>query len=120
MANDILVIDGTTMPSPTVYTVGHMDLDSSDTYRSEVGVTQRDRIRQGVRKISLEWLMLTAGEIQIALAAIKKPDFPVTFLDPELGIVTKRFYVGDRNPMTLMYNRFGQERWSISYNLIEM
>lgn len=114
-----LVIDGFDMPSPTVYRVSHMDLDSNDTYRNELGITQRDRIRQGVRKIELEWTMLNVEDTALSLSAVKKADFPVTFLDPELGEITRKMYVGDRSPIELKVDESGQQCWNVKYNLIE-
>jgi hypothetical protein len=114
-----LIIDGFDMPSPTVYRVSHMDLDSNDTYRNELGITQRDRIRQGVRKIELEWTLLNAEDTALTLSSVKKANFLVTFLDPELGEITRTMYVGDRSPIELRADKNGQQRWNVRYNLIE-
>lgn len=115
----VLVIDGFDMPSPTVYRVSHMDLDSNDTYRNELGVTQRDRIRQGVRKIELGWTSLNAEDTALTLSSVKKAKFIVTFLDPELGEITRTMYVGDRSPIELKVDINGEQRWNVKYNLIE-
>ena len=49
---DILVIDGVALPTPNEYKVQLNDLDSSDTGRTEDGVMMRNRVREGIAKIS--------------------------------------------------------------------
>ena len=49
---DILLIDGVALPAPNEYKVQLSDLDSSDTGRTEDGVMLRNRVREGIAKIS--------------------------------------------------------------------
>ena len=49
---DILTIGGVTLPAPNEYKVQLNDLDSSDTGRTEDGVMMRNRVREGIAKIS--------------------------------------------------------------------
>ncbi len=116
----IISIDGVDLPSPSVYKLPRFDMDSSDTTRNELGVLQRDRIRQGIYKIELEWRAITSPQLHLIETAIEPARLQVKFLTPT-GYKTKTMYVGDRSlEMVLFGNRETDDiRWNISFNLIE-
>lgn len=109
-----ITINGVGLPAPTSYKIPRFDLDSSDTNRNEAGYMQRDRVRQGIYKIELEWRMLTSTEVNKIESAIQPSSVSVTFPTPK-GMVTKRMYAGDRK-----IDMVANNRWNISFNLIEM
>ena len=116
----IISIDGVDLPSPSVYRLPRFDMDSSDTTRNELGVLQRDRIRQGIYKIELEWKAITSPQLHLIEMAIEPARVQVKFLTAT-GYKTKTMYVGDRFlEMALFCNRKTDDiRWNISFNLIE-
>lgn len=117
----LLVIDGVEMPAPSELKVPESDLDSQDTTRNELGILQRDRVRQGIRKIECAWKALTAEDASILLKAVKPKSVLVTYPDPEENLmVTRKMYVGDRSSELILYRQSTNEyRWKISFNLTE-
>lgn len=59
---DILTIGGVTLPAPNEYKVQLNDLDSSDTGRTEDGVMMRNRVREGIAKISASWAAVSTAD----------------------------------------------------------
>ena len=112
-------IDGVDLPSPSSFKIPRSDIDSDGTGRNELGVLQRDRIRQGLYKIELEWKGITSSQLQIIEDAIEPAEINVTFPTPQ-GLQTKKMYAGDRNIEMLRYNDDTDKiLWNISFNLIE-
>lgn len=115
-----LKIDGVDMPTPSSFKVPESDLDSSDTSRNELGYLQRDRVRQGLRKIECSWSALAVDDASLLLKAVKPASILATYPDPEEGaVVTKTMYVGDRTSEMVIYRATGEHRWNISFNLTE-
>lgn len=115
----MITIDGVDLPSPSVFKIPQSDLDSSDTGRNELGILQRDRIRQGIYKIELEWKGITSSQLHLIESAIEPSEINVTFPTPT-GMKTKKMYAGDRNVEIVKYDKdFDKIRWNISFNLIE-
>lgn len=119
MAEVLLVIDGVNMPTPSVYRRGSADIDSEDTRRNELGFLQRDRIRQGVQKVELEFRGLTNAQVQALEQAIEPAKITVTFIT-HAGERTAAMYAGDRQVELIRYHTGqAQARWNMSFNLIE-
>jgi len=115
----MITIDGVDLPSPSVFKIPRSDLDSSDTGRNELGVLQRDRIRQGIYKIELEWKGINSSDLYLIESAIEPAELNVTFPTPT-GLQIKKMYAGDRNVEMVKYSDdFDKIRWNISFNLIE-
>ena len=115
----MITIDGVDLPSPSVFRIPRSDLDSSDTGRNELGVLQRDRIRQGIYKIELEWKGIDSSQLHLIESAIEPAELNVRFPTPT-GMQTKKMYAGDRNVEMVKYSDdFNKIRWNISFNLIE-
>lgn len=115
----IITIDGVGIPAPSSLDIDRMDLDSPDTTRNELGYMQRDRVRQGVYKISLGFNAKVSSDIRIIENAIAKTSVNVTFPSPN-GMITKKMYVGDRSLNVVLYNNANDKvRWDMSFNLIE-
>lgn len=114
----IITIDGVDLPAPSSFKIQQSDLDSSDTNRNEEGYLQRDRIRQGIYKLELEWKGITNAQLAIILNTIKPASVAVKF-PTENGLVTKTMYVGNRNIEVARYKGTNDIRWNLSFNLTE-
>ncbi|QUH21073.1 DUF6711 family protein [Alkaliphilus sp. B6464] len=116
----LININGVDLPAPTKFKIQKSDLDSSDTNRNEIGILQRDRVRQGIYKIELEFNGKTSSEIHVIESAIEPAKIQVNFPSPT-GKTTKTMYAGDRNgPEIAKYDEdYNKIRWNISFNLIE-
>ena len=117
---EIITINGAVLPPPSTYSVTRSDIDSSDTTRNEVGVLQRDRVRQGVYKLELEFNVKKGHEIALIESVISGASMNVRFPDTT-GFITKKMYVGDRQKDVVLYNGgdFDEIRWNFKFNLIE-
>lgn len=113
----ILTIDGVDLPAPSVFRIPRSDLDSADTNRNEEGYLQRDRIRQGIFTIELEWRGITSTQLQTIETAIAPASVQATFLTAS-GMQTKTMYAGNRNVELIKYQQ-NSIRWNIRFNLIE-
>lgn len=112
-------IDGVDLPAPSSFKIPNFDLDSSDTQRNELGVLQRDRIRDEIYKAEYEAAGITSSQLATIKSAIKPSSFQVTIIT-ELGPITKTMMAGDRNIEMIKYdNDYNKIRWNISFNLIE-
>lgn len=113
----MLKINGVAIATPKTYEVTVQDLDG-ETNRNADGGLIRDRIAVK-RKINLEWPPLTQAEISTLLTAVSGVFFTVTFPDPQLGMVTKTMYVGDRTSPAYQFKN-GEVKWSgLKMNFIE-
>lgn len=118
----MLVIDGVQMPNPTKYRVSMSDLDSSDTGRTESGILTRDRIRQGVTKIEVGFIV-RGSEAAAILEAVEPAMVPVQYYDPRADLIRNiQAYVGDRQcvlKVCLPDMSASEFLWEISFNLTE-
>lgn len=113
----MLKINGVAIATPKSYEVIVQDLDG-ETNRNANGDLVRDRISVK-RKIQLEWPPLTQSEISALLTAVSDVFFTVTFPDPQLGVITRTMYVGDRTSQAYSCIN-GIVKWSgLKMNFIE-
>lgn len=113
----MLKINGVAIATPKSYEVIVQDLDG-ETNRNANGDLVRDRISVK-RKIQLEWPPLTQSEISTLLTAVSSVFFTVTFPDPQLGVITRTMYVGDRTSQAYSCIN-GIVKWSgLKMNFIE-
>ena len=113
----MLKINGVAIATPKSFDVTISDLDG-ETNRNATGDLIRDRIAIK-RKLSLEWSPLSQEEISPLLNAVSAVFFTVEFPDPQLGVITKTMYTGDRSsPMYCYIN--GVAKWQgLKMNFIE-
>lgn len=113
----MIKINGVAIDTPKIYEATVSDLDG-ESNRNAAGQLIRDRIAVK-RKLNLEWGPLSQSEIAPILNAVSGVFFTVTFPDPQLGIITKTMYVGDRTAPAYQY--IDEEvKWSgLKLNLIE-
>lgn len=115
----MIKIDNVQMPAPSVYRIPEHDLDSENTGRNERGYLQRDRLRQGVFKIEMEWWGVNNNTLATLMNAIKPSKVSVEFLT-ESGYKTKQMYVGDRSKELVRYmGDTNKMAWNVSFNLTE-
>lgn len=113
----MISINGVQIATPKRYEVTVSDLDG-ESNRNAKGELIRDRIAVK-RKLNLEWRPLTQTEIQTLLNSVSDVFFTVTFPDPELGMITKTMYVGDRTAPAYQYVN-GEVKWrGLKMNFIE-
>lgn len=112
-----LVINGVTVVAPKSFKVNISDVDG-ETGRNAKGDMIRDRVTVK-RKLECEWGLLSQSEIQMLLNAVTSEFFEVSYPDPQLGQITRTFYVGDRSaPAYSWANKL--KPWSgLSMNFIE-
>ena len=118
----LLYVDGQYFPCPTKYNVILSDLDSSDTTRNENGELVRNRVRQGVTKIELSYLV-EGWQSKVMMDCITPTQVSVKFYDPRQDTQREAsMYVGDR---TCNMRRFlpndsiSDIMWEVTFNLIE-
>ena len=113
----MIKINGVAIATPKIYEATVSDLDG-ESNRNAAGQLIRDRIAVK-RKLNLEWGPLSQSEIALILNAVSGVFFTVTFPDPQLGIITKTMYVGDRTAPAYQYIN-EEVKWSgLKLNLIE-
>ncbi len=113
----MISINGVKIATPKTYEATVSDLDG-ETNRNANGDLIRDRVAVK-RKLNLEWGPLTQSEIAPILNAVSGVFFTVTFPDPQLGMVTKTMYVGDRTALAYQYIN-GEVKWKgLKMNFIE-
>ena len=104
----MISINGVKVATPKTYEPTISDLDG-ESNRNANGDLIRDRIAVK-RKLNLEWGLLTQSEMSQILNAVSRVFFTVTFPDPQLGMVTKTMYVGDRTAPAYQYIN-GEVKW---------
>lgn len=92
----MIKINGNTIQAPSTLQVDLSTIDG-ETTRNAKGEMIRDVICTK-RKLNLEWKHVPATELSKILNLIDTPFFNVEYPDPQSGgLVTRTFYVGDRN-----------------------
>lgn len=110
--------------APTTMSVVNQDYDSSSTSRTANGKMVRTVVRGGdnnVRKLQLEWRLISQAEGSALLEAVKSTYVWCRYPDPQTGdLRTMQCYVGDRTSELRRYDN-GETFWSrISFNLTEV
>lgn len=113
----LITVGGVTLPTPSEYNVGLMDLSKAE--RNAVGTMIIERIATK-RKIELGWAYLTGAQYSQILNAVDPVFFTVTYWDPKQnGNLTGTFYVGDRQAPMMKFNN-GVPSWKdVKFSLIE-
>lgn len=112
-----LIINGVTVVAPKSFKVSISDVDG-ETGRNARGDMVRDRVAVK-RKLECEWGLLSQAEMSALLTAVKSEFFTVSYPDPEVGVVSRTFYVGDRSAPAYSWAN-NLKPWSgLSMNFIE-
>ena len=119
---NILFVDGQYFPGPSKYNVLLSDLDRPDTSRNEKGELIRNRIRQGVTKIELSFIV-SGWQAQVMMKCIEPAQVRVKFYDPRQNTYREAdMYVGDRSCSMKKYmpdDTASDILWDVSFNLVE-
>lgn len=122
---DLLMVDNTVLPNPSVYDPTYADLDSSNSYTSETGVLNRDMIRGNHRTIAVEWSKLKLSELQTILRSVSddeslKDSFNLRYFDLYSGTFkTGKFYATDRGVKSKRIRTTSDGFFSLSFNFVE-
>lgn len=97
----MIKINGVAIATPKVFEATVSDIDG-ESNRNAKGELIRDRVAVK-RKINLEWGTLEQSEMSKILNAVSSVFFTVEFPDPQLGLISKTMYVGDRTAPAYSY-----------------
>lgn len=106
-----------TPPSPTEYSLDIQDIDSSDTGRGETGYMVRERVREGIYKLSLGFTNLTSDEVLKIKEALSPESIRVTLFDG--NEVTATMYSGNRALKLKSVDDESNCFWDMSFSLTE-
>ena len=104
-------------PSPTKYSLTLQDIDSEDTGRGESGYMVRERIREGIYKLSLTFTNISSDDVVSIKSSISNSSVNVTLFDG--GEVTAKMYVGDRQLELKSIDDDANCFWDMSFSLTE-
>lgn len=114
---NLVKFNGYAPPAPTKYSLDIQDIDSEDSGRGETGYMTRERVREGIYKLSLGFTNITSDEVLAIKNAISSEEVMVTLFDGTS--VDAKMYAGNR---TLELKSIDDEAncyWDMSFNLTE-
>lgn len=99
--------------------VEHTNLAGSSSGRTEDGVMHIDWIRRDIRKVNLQWKVLTASELDYVLGLMQGKEFTLTFKDR--GKVQTMSAYSSESSYTYYSAALGEDIYTdVSINAIEM
>ena len=99
--------------------VEHSNLAGSSSGRTEDGVMHIDWVRRDIRKVNLQWSVLTASELDYVLGLMQGKEFTITFKDR--GRVQTMSAYSSESSYTYYSAAFGEDIYTdVSINAIEM
>jgi hypothetical protein len=99
--------------------VEHTNLAGSSSGRTEDGVMHIDWIRRDIRKVNLQWKVLTASELDYILGLMQGKEFTLTFKDR--GKVQTMSAYSSESTYTYYSAALGEDIYTdICINAIEM
>ena len=99
--------------------VEHSNLAGSSSGRTEDGVMHIDWVRRDIRKVNLQWKVLTGTELNYILGLMQGKEFTLTFKDR--GIVQTMSAYSSESSYTYYSAALGEDLYTdISINAIEM
>ena len=114
---ELISIEGYTPPSPTTYSLEIQDIDSDDTGRGETGYMVRERVREGIYKLSLAFTNITSDDVLQIKSAISPALIKVILFDGDS--VNADMYVGNRSLNLKSVDDNGNCFWDMSFSLTE-
>ncbi len=115
-----ITINNVNLPTPSEYNVTISDLDAEGQRPITTGILHRKRIRSGVLKIELTYLLKDMPNIATVLNMIQPETITVALYDPVGGqIASKTMYAGDKK---FGYKRLasGIKGEAFSFSLVEV
>ena len=99
--------------------VEHTNLAGSSSGRTEDGVMHIDWVRRDIRKVYLQWKVLTARELDYILGLMQGKEFTLTFKDR--GVVQTMSAYSSESSYIYYSAALGEDLYTdISINAIEM
>ena len=99
--------------------VEHTNLAGASSGRTEDGTMHIDWIRRDIRKVYLQWKVLTASELDYVLGLMQGQEFTITFKDR--GRVYTMYAYSSESSYTYYSDAFGEAIYTdVSINAIEM
>ena len=99
--------------------VEHSNLAGSSSGRTEDGVMHIDWVRRDIRKVNLQWKVLTGTELKYILGLMQGKEFTLTYKD--LGEVHTMSAYSSESSYTFYSDALGESIYTdISINAIEM
>ena len=114
---ELVVFGRYTPPTPTSYSLDIQDIDSKDTGRGETGYMVRERVREGIYKLSLTFTNITSDDVLNIKEAISPELIKVTLFDGDSVIVD--MYSGNRSLKLKSVDDEGNCYWDMSFSLTE-
>lgn len=106
-----------TPPAPTKYSLEVSDIDSENSGRGETGYMSRERVREGIYKLSLGFTNITSAEVLAIKEAISPEEITVKLFDG--SIETVKMYSGNRTIDLKSIDDEANCFWDMSFNLTE-
>jgi len=88
-------VNGNTMPCPSTWSWGLMDISAGESGRTDDTIMHKNRVGQK-RKIQVGYNGINDSDAQTVLQAINPEYIDVTYYDLLEGTQTRTFYVSDR------------------------
>ena len=99
--------------------VSHTNLAGSSSGRTEDGIMHIDWIRQDIRKVHLQWKVLTGTELEYIMGLMQGKEFTLTFKDR--GKVQTMNAYSSESSYTYYSAALGEDIYTdVSINAIEM
>ena len=99
--------------------VEHTNLAGSSSGRTEDGVMHIEWVRRDIRKVNLQWKVLTGSELNYILGLMQGKEFTLTFKDR--GVVQTMSAYSSESSYTYYSAALGEDIYTdISINAIEM
>jgi hypothetical protein len=99
--------------------VEHTNLAGSSSGRTEDGIMHIDWVRRDIRKVNLQWKVLTASELDYILGLMQGKEFTITFKDR--GRVYTMSAYSSESSYTYYSAALGEDIYTdVSINAIEM
>lgn len=99
--------------------VEHTNLAGSSSGRTEDGIMHIDWVRRDIRKVYLQWKVLTASELDYVLGLMQGKEFNITFKDR--GRVQTMYAYSSESSYTYYSDALGEAIYTdVSINAIEM
>lgn len=99
--------------------VEHSNLAGSSSGRTEDGRMHIDWVRRDIRKVNLQWKVLTGSELNYVLGLMQGEEFTLTFKDR--GIVQSMRAYSSESSYTYYSAALGEDIYTdVSINAIEM
>lgn len=116
--SEIYKINGKAMPSPTAAAVNMEDLEVS-AERDANGYLHRERARQGVRKVSFTYNVMTQEELSALLKMLTPVFFDLTYLDPIDGVKTIEAYCAKKDTELISAVLYNGLYRNVKFNCVE-